>query len=57
MQTCSLNTTKLGDWLVKVSLSDAAFMLFGYNEIDMKTAFKVFQTEEDLVNYMENLND
>ena len=57
MYHCSLSTIKLGDWLFKVSLSDTTIILFGYNDTDIKTCFKVFQTEDDLVNFMENLND
>lgn len=57
MYHCSLSTVKLGDWLLQVSLSDDVYLLFGYNRPGIKSFFKAFQTEDALVNFMENLND
>jgi hypothetical protein len=53
----SLKPVKLGGWLVKVSLFNEVFLLHAYNESSIDSLFKVFYNEDDVVNFMEKLND
>ena len=53
----SMQTVKIGNWLIKASSLDDQIMVFGYNDVDIAYLYKMFYNEDSAFEYMEKIYD